>query len=142
MGGDPAHYGAPDLLEAAFLPEQELFISAGTAQHCHVESRGKGKREMQELFLQVVSSSNILLPFLSQKHIVLEPVNTVWLVLTTEYYLDQTPDKLKPKRVWLLIFSCMSLEEDYFVAPVLIRYVTQANLLILFSLGELNPLLG
>lgn len=97
---------------------------------------------MQELFLHVVSSGNILLPFLSQKHVVLELVNTVWLVLTTEYYLDQTPDKLKPKCVWLLIFSCMSSEEDYFAAPVLIRYVRQASLLILFSLGELNPLLG
>lgn len=43
LGGDPAHHGAPDLLEAAFLPEQELIISVGRAQHCHVESRGEGK---------------------------------------------------------------------------------------------------
>lgn len=89
-----------------------------------------------------MSSGNVLLPLLSQKNVVLELVNTAWLVLTTEYYLDQTPDKFKPKCVWLLIFSCMSLEEDYFTALVLIRYVRQVSLLISFSLGELNPLLG
>lgn len=97
---------------------------------------------MQELFLHVVSSGNILLPFLSQKHVVLELVNKGWLVLTAEYYLDQTLDKLKPKCVCLLTFSCMSLEDDYFAASVLIRYVRQVSLLILFSLGELNLLLG
>lgn len=130
------------LLEAAFLPEQELFTSLGRAQRCQVESRRKGKRKMQELFLHVVSGGNILLPFLSQKHVFLELVDIVWVVLTTEYYLDQTPDKLKPECVWLLIFSCISLEEDYFAAPVLIRCVRQVSLLILFSLGELNLLLG
>lgn len=63
-------------------------------------------------------------------------------MLTAEYYLDQTLDKLKSKCVLLLIFSCISLEEDYFAAPVLIRYIRQVSLLILFSLGEMNLLLG
>lgn len=52
-------------------------VSVGRAQHSQVESSGEGKRKMQELFLHVVSSGNILLPFLSQKHVVLELVNSL-----------------------------------------------------------------
>lgn len=85
LGGDPARHGAPALLEAASLPGQELFLSIGRARHRQVESWGKGERKLQGLFLHVISSSNGLLPFLSQEKVVLGLVNTAQLVLAAEY---------------------------------------------------------
>lgn len=85
LGRDPACHGAPALLEAAFLPGQELFLSIGRAQHRQVESWGKGERKLQGLFLHVNSSSNGLVPFVSQEEAVLGLVNTAQLVVAAEY---------------------------------------------------------
>lgn len=117
LGGDPARHRAP-----APLPRQRLFVSTGRAQHRQVESWGKGERKLQGIFLNAVSSSKALLPFLSQEQAVSGLVNTAWLVLAAECWLDQTPDKLKPKPkcVWLLLSSCIFLEADYFAVLVLI----------------------